>query len=287
MMRHVAVVHAMQLQKIRRNKITDKVDFKRNSLFACLTSRHVVFCWLFVTATCLPDIIPSSVSHSVCQLIPLALWRPSSPCTACFIPPFISDLARLELPCALLNNGYVVLCHRSISMVLMVLKRRKHADRHKKRGDVWCLRKAFGYTRVIEQVWNFCNTFFLLLSESISFKSVILKRNTIQVLSLSKSNKSSVCLLQAIIMPGFCNNADTAGFQYFISQLRTENLIIRSRWFAWAFKENSFHSQSLLLYVHRNGGLAYIKIPLPVSGGITRELSHEWGHVSCFLWRQL
>lgn len=150
MMRHVAVVHAMQLQKIRRNKITDKVDFKRNSLFACLTSRHVVFCWLFVTATCLPDIIPSSVSHSVCQLIPLALWRPSSPCTACFIPPFISDLARLELPCALLNNGYVVLCHRSISMVLMVLKRRKHADRHKKRGDVWCLRKAFGYTRVID-----------------------------------------------------------------------------------------------------------------------------------------
>lgn len=146
----VAVVHAMQLQKIRRNKITDKVDFKRNSLFACLTSRHVVFCWLFVTATCLPDIIPSSVSHSVCQLIPLALWRPSSPCTACFIPPFISDLARLELPCALLNNGYVVLCHRSISMVLMVLKRRKHADRHKKRGDVWCLRKAFGYTRVID-----------------------------------------------------------------------------------------------------------------------------------------
>lgn len=116
---------------------------------------------------------------------------------------------------------------------------------------------------------------------------MILKRNTIQVLSLSKSNKSSVCLLQAIIMPGFCNNADTAGFQYFISQLRTENLIIRSRWFAWAFKENSFHSQSLLLYVHRNGGLAYIKIPLPVSGGITRELSHEWGHVSCFLWRQL
>lgn len=70
--------------------------------------------------------------------------------------------------------------------------------------------------------------FFLLLSESISFKSVILKRNTIQILSLSKSNKSSVCLLQAIIMPGFCNNADTAGFQYFISQLRTENLIIRS-----------------------------------------------------------
>lgn len=157
MMRHVAVVHAMQLQKIRRNKITHKVDFKRNSLFACLTSRHVVFCWLFVTATCLPDIIPSSVSHSVCQLIPLALWRPSSPCTACFIPPFISDLARLELPCALLNNGYVVLCHRSISMVLMVLKRRKHADRHKKRGDVWGkLLDIPGWSGISATLFFFC-----------------------------------------------------------------------------------------------------------------------------------